>query len=385
MSRVKGNRKKVLIVIDWFLPGTMSGGPVRSYANLIEHLTDEFEFLVVTRDSDFGSDRPYDTVISNTWTEFNDYTKVFYLSNDNVKREFLKELFQNTEFDIAYINGIYSWYFSILPIILLKPLGKAIIVSARGMLNPQAFSVKGFKKKSFLKIASVFKLYNNVSFHATNADEASFIKSIIGDKTLVQIAPNLPRKLRPSFQQRTQKQNPVSFINLARVSVEKGTLIMLKTLSNIEQPLKLDLYGPIHDEVYWTQCQTVISQLPKHINVTYKGVLPSEKIPETLTDYDFFVLLSEGENFGHAIIEALSSGLPVLISDKTPWKALESKLIGWDVDIKNQYDIIKAFNEAIKMSEIEYSKCSKAAFEYAEAFIDNPEVLKQNKALFLNA
>lgn len=381
---MKERKKKVLIVIDWFLPGTMSGGPVRSYANLIEHLTDEFEFLIVTRNTDFGSDQPYENIVSNTWTNFNEYTKVFYLSHDNVKRKFLKELFQNTEYDLAYINGIYSWYFSILPIILLKPLKKAIIVSARGMLNPQAFSVKGFKKKLFLKIADIFNLYDKVSFHATNVDEARFIKSIIGDEILVQIAPNFPRKLKTNFPERTQKQNPVRFINLARVSVEKGTLIMLKALSHITQPLKLDLYGPIYDEGYWAQCQTTISQLPKHINVTYKGVLPSEKIPETLIDYDFFVLLSEGENFGHAIIEALSSGLPVLISDQTPWKALESKLIGWDVDIKNQKDIIEAFNKAIQMSDSEYAIWSKAAFNYADTFINNPEVLEKNKALFLN-
>lgn len=378
-------KKRVLIVIDWFLPGTMSGGPVRSYANLIDHLTDGFEFLIVTRDTDFGSDQPYENIVSNTWTDYNDYTKVFYVSDDHVNKQFLKKLFQETNYDLAYINGIYSYYFSILPIILLKPLKKHIIVSARGMLNPQAFSVKGFKKKVFLNIARLLKLYDKVSFHATNEDEANFIKSIIGDKTIVHVAPNLPRKLKPNLQQKTQKHNPVRFINVARISIEKGTLILLRSLNEVNQPLELDLYGPIYDEVYWLKCQNVISQLPKHITVRYKGVLPSDKIPETLSGYDFFVLLSEGENFGHAIIEALSSGLPVLISDQTPWKALENKGIGWDVDIKDRKEIIRAFSEALQMSNSEYLTQSKAALEFAKEFTQNPELIEQNKALFLNA
>ena len=40
---------KILLFIDWFLPGTKSGGPVRSYANLISHFKDDYDFYVITR------------------------------------------------------------------------------------------------------------------------------------------------------------------------------------------------------------------------------------------------------------------------------------------------------------------------------------------------
>ena len=39
---------------------------------------------------------------------------------------------------------------------------------------------------------------------------------------------------------------------------------------------------------------------------------------------DVFLLPTGGENFGHAIFEALSCGVPVLISDQTPWRGLEA-------------------------------------------------------------
>ncbi|MGV8815424.1 MAG: glycosyltransferase [Gelidibacter sp.] len=376
-------RQSILITIDWFLPGTKSGGPVRSYANMIDHLGKYHDFFIITRDSDYCSNEVYDSIVSNSWNQLNDYTSVYYFSKENLNKKNLKTLLESTEFDILYINGIYSWFFSIVPLLVSDKKQKTI-VAARGMLNPQAFSVKGFKKKLFLKLAVLFDLYKKVTFHATNADEASFIKSIIGKNSLIHIASNLPRGLNPNFQQKHEKRNPVRFINVARISIEKGTLVMLRALEHIKYPLVLDLYGPIYDQDYWVKCQNVISQLPDHIRVSYKDVLDSEKIPDVLIDYDFFVLLSEGENFGHAILEALSSGLPVLISDQTPWKALASKWVGWDVDIKNQNNIIEAFNTAIQMSDSEYAIWSKSAFKYADAFINNPEVLEQNKALFLN-
>ena len=60
-------RKKILITIDWFLPGTKSGGPVRSYANMLDHLGAYYDFYIVTRDTDFLSDEVYSNIESNAW------------------------------------------------------------------------------------------------------------------------------------------------------------------------------------------------------------------------------------------------------------------------------------------------------------------------------
>ena len=378
------NRKKILITIDWFLPGTRSGGPVRSYANLIDHLNDDFEFYIVTRNTDYGSTEVYENITPNTWVALNTYTKVYYMSADQLSKSRLKAVFESADFDVAYINGIYSYYFSILPIVLLKKFKKPIIISARGMLNPQAFSVKGRRKKLFLNVFKRLGFYNNVCFHATNLDEEVHIKSTIFKNSTVKVAPNLPRKSNPDIQLKVQKQSPTTFVNVGRVSIEKGTLVMLSALEQLNKPLILDLYGPIYDTAYWEACKTVIKKLPNYIKVTYQGVLDSEEVPQVVNNYDFFVLLSEGENFGHAILEALSVGCPVLISNCTPWKNLKAQQLGWDVDIKKESDIIEAWNEAIDMSNSDYLKWSKAAFKYAKTVINNPIVLEQNKALFLN-
>lgn len=374
---------KVLIVIDWFLPGTASGGPLRSYANLIAQLNEGFEFYIITRDTDFGTTAPYKTVVSNSWNRLNAYTQVYYLSNDQISRSNLTTLLRATAFDVALVNGIYSWYFSILPLWVLKSVGKPVVVSARGMLNPQAFSVKGFRKKVFLTLAKGLQLYRGVTFHATNGDEAQYIKHVLGAHTSIKIAPNLPRPLQAYHPKTKLSSAPVKMANMARIAKEKGTLIMLQALKQVQQSLELDLYGPIYDVPYWAQCQAVIAQLPAHIKVRYQGVLPGDEVPTVLQDYHFMVLLSEGENFGHAIFEAFAAGCPVIISDQTPWRHLEQQQIGWDVPIRDTGLVVSAFEAALGMTAEAYELWSRKAFEFAKGVAEDASVLEANRGLFL--
>jgi len=73
------HKKKILIFIDWFLPGYKAGGPIRSVANLTAHLFSEFEFLIITRNNDYLEKSPYPNVKANQWVNFSENIKVYYL------------------------------------------------------------------------------------------------------------------------------------------------------------------------------------------------------------------------------------------------------------------------------------------------------------------
>jgi len=376
-------KKKILISIDWFLPGTKSGGPVRSYANIIEHFKSEFDFYIITRNTDYCESVPYVNIKSDVWSRFNESTQIYYISKGNLNIKKLKEIYASKPFDIALINGIYSLYFSILPMFLLKSYPIKKIVSARGMLNSQAFSVKRKKKKIFLFLAKVIGLYKKVYFHATNKMEATKIKNELGANTKVIIAPNLhrlssDRKLKDSV----KKGGVLNLISIARISKEKGTLTALEAIlaytKNKEVKINFHLYGTLYDIHYWEQCKSIIKLLPQHVKVVYKGNLASEKVPCTLENYHFLLMPSEGENFGHSILEALSAGTPVIISDNTPWRNLQEKKIGWDVSLKSPENLQYALDLAINMGQNEYNSWSKNAFNFAIKFCDNKELLKAN-------
>jgi glycosyltransferase involved in cell wall biosynthesis len=66
--------------------------------------------------------------------------------------------------------------------------------------------------------------------------------------------------------------------------------------------------------------------------------------------YHLFFMPSGSECFGHVILEALTVGLPVLISDNTPWKNLTERKAGWDIPITNRNEVIATLKMVQMMS-----------------------------------
>ena len=50
---------RILVLIEYYLPGHKSGGPVRTVANMVDQLSDHSSFWIVTRDHDFLDQAPY--------------------------------------------------------------------------------------------------------------------------------------------------------------------------------------------------------------------------------------------------------------------------------------------------------------------------------------
>ena len=116
----------------------------------------------------------------------------------------------------------------------------------------------------------------------------------------------------------------------------------------------------------WAQCQSMIKTLPTNININYIGEVNPQKIPSLLTNYDLFFLPTLNENYGHVIVEALSSGCPVLISDQTPWKEVEKYNCGW-IGSTDDIDFYKSTIESIAAEDNEsWLNKRKSAIEFVQ-------------------
>jgi glycosyltransferase involved in cell wall biosynthesis len=158
----------------------------------------------------------------------------------------------------------------------------------------------------------------------------------------------------------------------------------LANLNTIDK-IVFDIYGSIYNEDYFKECKKNISRLPENIEVNYKGSIENEKVSETFSQYHFAFMPSKGENFGHSILESLSAGCPVLISDQTPWRNLEEKRIGWDIALSDVKKFVKVLENCAEMGQEEYNMLSDNAFEFAKKTTQNPENVELTKQLFLNA
>ena len=140
--------------------------------------------------------------------------------------------------------------------------------------------------------------------------------------------------------------------------------------------------GQLMTKAYWKKCLDIIKTLPSNIDVTYKGTLDGHEVPKTILDYDFLALTSEGENFGHSIVEALTEGKPVIISNRTPWQSLCKKKVGWDVSPNKTNDLTDAINSALNLTKTEYAVFSSNCTAYIKHHPIIIDALDRYNALF---
>ncbi len=377
--------QKLLIFIDWFLPGYKAGGPIRSIANLVDHFHGDYQLYIITSDTDYCDTTPYPTVKSDTWNDFEGKALVYYISRENLNYNNLKDLIGQTEFDLAYVNGIYSWYYSILPLHICKKMKKPVVVAARGMLSGQAFSSKSFKKKLFINAAKAFGLFKKVKFQATSEQEIKDIKKYLGPRTKIYHLSNLPRVSKDNQKRLIKKESgKLRMLNVARISPEKNNHFAIEVLTRIKGPgdIILDLYGPIYNQEYWQKCQNLIKKLPENVTVNYKGSISPEDLEGTLPGYHFLLFPSTGENFGHAIYEAFSFAVPVIISDQTPWRNLSQKNAGWDLPLHQPQRWQDILRKCYEMEQEEYDRLCNGAHALARQYIEKSNFKEQYRELF---
>ena len=169
---------------------------------------------------------------------------------------------------------------------------------------------------------------------------------------------------------------------MSRIARKKNLHYLLDRLKGIDTHILLDLYGPIEDEIYLNELKYLIKGLPSNITVNFKGPIPQEMVPETLSAYHCFVMPTLGENFGHAIFEALAAGKPVLISDQTPWRGLEGKKAGFDLPLDQPKSFKDAIQTFLDMDQETYNVWSHAAQQMAQDFLESQNLITQQLALY---
>ncbi|OPX84861.1 MAG: Glycosyl transferases group 1 [Pelotomaculum sp. PtaB.Bin104] len=390
MTLTKRNEPLVLIACDYYFPGYKGGGPIRTLANLVERLGDEFRFKIITRDRDFGDRESYPGISVNSWQNVGK-AEVFYSSPQNLSLLALYRLLKAADYDVIYLNSFFSPFFTIMPLLLrqLRLIPQVpVIVAPRGEFSCGALALKGLKKRIYLKFAKMLGLYRSVIWQASSEYEEVDIHRWFGDNVSLVVAPDLPPSVntvgvRSSCREKTAGSLKIIFISrISRMKNLDGALTMLKGLNG---KVQFNIYGPLEDMDYWMKCKGVIGLLPPNIEVQYRGVAPHNQVYAVMQEHDLFFLPTLGENFGHVILEALVAGCPVLISNKTPWCGLEEKGVGWDLPLEQPEKFRTVLQKFLDMDTQTHRLLSMQAKKYGLQYLQDEKVIKQNHALFKKA
>ena len=377
-------RPAILLFIEYYLPGYKFGGPIQSVANLVSLLKEHYAIYIVTRDRDYRDTVAYTGIPVNQWLVRDGY-QIQYLSPSNTTIRHIRALLRERQYDHVYTNSLFAAFTRQL-LLLSFLTGQKIVIAPRGELHPGAIGLKSYKKRPFVWLTRWLPK-DRVIWHATDQEELLAIRHHFVNWRVqyvpVRFAPDTPRLLK----QRTayaKKPGLVRLVFISRITKKKGIHFLLELLArhpNERGQVVLDIYGPVVDDAYWRDCQALIGRMPAHCTVTYREAISHELVNETVVRYDFFILPTLGENFGHAIFESLSAGIPVMISDRTPWRELEIQQAGWDVPLEESIwtDVLA---QGIQMDNQTYTHWSARAVDVANTYIRDGQFEQSYRSLF---
>lgn len=340
---------KILIVTEGFFPGKKYGGPPVSIDNFCSLMNTD-DCYIVTRDHDLGEKKRYKS-IDDGWNDRGN-CRVLYLKDKQYKFAYFEMIICEIMPDVIYLQSLFqSCIFSCL--LLARKYGIRVLLAPRGELCKGAFRKK-YKKYPYIMALRLMGLLKNVYYQSTSEEEIQSISKYLG-AIATRIFPlnNIPSIPNESIRDTGNKSSVRKLVFLSRIHPKKNLLYAIKCLRKIDSQLDFDIYGPIEDEHYWELCRKEIQFLPNNIHVNYCGLANHDEVHGIFSQYDAFLFPTLSENYGHVIIEALSVGCAVIVSDRTPWIDLEKNGAGYVCKLEDIDTFERAIQKIINADSIE--------------------------------
>jgi glycosyltransferase involved in cell wall biosynthesis len=365
----------ILLFTDWFEPGYKAGGPIRSCVHFVHQMKERYTIYVFTTDRDLNDTAPYNNIETDKWIDHNKGVKVFYCSPQQLSWGHIKKQVNSIQPDFIYLNSMYSRYFTIYPLLMqrLHLINSKIILAPRGMLKESAVQFKSSKKKLFLRAFRLMGLHRFIHFHATDKTEEQDVKKYFG-KVRVTLASNFPGMIKDYPGSIEKRANELSVIFIGRLHPVKNLDFLLKALQSVKGNVSLTIVGNAEDEDYVNHCKRIVSSFPQNLQVQFAGEIPNNQLERIIAQHHIFALPTRGENFGHAIFEALAAGKPVLISDQTPWRNLWEAQVGWDLPLQHPDGFTAALQQAVLLGQNDYDSLSRGAWQFVRQFVQQSEL-----------
>ena len=202
-----------------------------------------------------------------------------------------------------------------LPSVLAKKFLKTPLISYLRGNSLMAIKLRliNSSKPSFSLIMGVckklmkFVVSNSTAITAINTDCIKLANSLGAKKVYSSYVHFEPSRFKP--QKRTESDKFV-VLNVGRLEKEKGTYVILE-IAEILKDINFEIVG---DGSERNQVEKIIEE-KKLSNVKLNGYIPYEKMNECYYSADVFLLPSFTEGIPITMLEAMSTELPVIVSD----------------------------------------------------------------------
>ena len=348
------------------------GGPETSVVNLSKALS-----------------KTHKVIIYNLTKERNTNIKNIQFFN---KFGFLKFLKIHSKPDFVFIHEVYN--FKIIPIILVCRLKNIkVFIFPRGVFSPIAISINKYKKFFFYKFIFSFIVKMIDGFIVLNEGEKKVTKNLY---------PNIPTKIIPNGSTLTYNKNQILRIKNNKTNTSKLNIGYLgrfdfyikgldKLLNEYQiyineskiKKCKLIFVGEHRNRMGFCS-KTLISKFneknPKNKILIRGPYFGNQKIKEMLK-FDILILPSRSEGMPNTVLEAMSLGIPVIVTPQTNIsKIVKKSQCGWVVN-HNKYNIKNLLIDLDRIKKNDLLKKNSNAYNYFQKKLTWDIIVKKS---FLN-
>lgn len=381
---------KILHITASYKPAYIYGGPIQSVAKLCEEILafgasfdsaqddklknikndkyQEIEIFTTTANGkvelDIRSGIPI-SVESVPVTYFKRWTKdhshfspalLWHLNK--VLRHFVKLNANLVQYeDAKIIIHIHAWWnlISVLSCLVAKWYKIPVILSPRGMLNSYTQSNRNSFSKKVIHQLIGKSLLRYAHVHATSEQEKVEILKIVSPRSII-VIPNLVSLVEgvPAIKYQVASNKDLeegaifNLIFLSRIEEKKGLELLFDALSNIKIDFNLTIAGT-GDENYVLSLKRKTESLKLDKRIKWVGQVGAQDKFELLAKHNLLVLNSYNENFANVVIESLSVGTPVLISEQVGLADyVKTSKLGWTCELNSEHikeQIMSAYHD----------------------------------------
>jgi glycosyltransferase involved in cell wall biosynthesis len=354
-------RRKVFLIYPYYWPHYKAGGPVQSLFNLVQFFHIDVDFFLASNVLDIDGSTSSIPVNIEKWNDGPNGEKVFFSSK--LTLQLVYKLVKEVNPDVVFVNGLFNWNTTLGGIFAAKSLKRKLIISPRGMLQAWGLKKSPFVKAVYLKLLK-WALTDREHWHATDDLERADILKHFGSHQKVSVALNIPKPVSSPGTSQHPHGKTWSLVFLSLINPNKNLHLVIKAIQQRSR-FKLSIYGPVIDQAYWKECERLISSTGDKVH--YFGPVPAWDVVTKLKSFHFFILPTQGENFGHAIFDSLSVGTPVIVSKFTPWQGIEDENAGFYIDLTEE-SVGGLLDRLERLTELEFETLKTGSLRYAEKY-----------------
>jgi poly(glycerol-phosphate) alpha-glucosyltransferase len=287
---------------------------------------------------------------------------------------------------LCHVHGIWQPHSLAVQSIAAR-LGKPVIASAHGMLEKWELKHKAIRKRIYSTLFERPSLSHSACLRALSAEEANDYRRY-GLANPIAIIPNGVRQLDRAGTAEVTKYFPQLVekdvvLYLSRIHQKKGILNLIRAwpdISAAHRRAHLLIAGPEYPEAA-AAAREIIARSGIGSSVTFAGTIAGTEKISALSFARCFCLPSYSEGQSIAVLEALSIGLPVVITPACNVDGVAESGAGL-VDENTPAAIAKSIVTILQLKPTEWQAMSQSARHLARTQYNWSNIGEQMKSVY---